>query len=112
MTEIERRDSDQRLTRVETVVENLSNDVAELTSSVKQHVIDDRIVHGGLHKEINDGRLEMSGIARDVKHIATSVHENATEVKKLVRIIAMMMGAGVAIGVIWTVFTFVVTVAK
>jgi len=107
----DRRDSEQRLTLVETIVETLADDVTELTETVKSHVEEDHKTHSEFQRELAEGRMEMRIHANDNKHIAKTVAENTTELKKFIRQFAMVHGGVIVIGgivaIVWGVLKFI-----
>lgn len=85
---------------------NSGADSAGLTMSLNGHPIE----HHVERLEDRVGRLEhhVSNIELDNKHTAATLNELRTDVKTIHSLVQRAIGAVAALGVIWTLVTFVV----
>ena len=106
----ERRDQSERLTRVETVVENLGKDVDSVTKTMIHHMEEDSRMHAELNKSLTENHYEMTSIAKDVHYIAQSTHNNSEEIRKFTKWSAMIQGgwfvAVIFSGIVWAIITY------
>jgi len=108
--------NNDRLIRLETLVEVVTKDVNQLHTDLRQHAAEDGTRFEAIQKNQLDDHQTIKEVSNNVGVLTTTVKEYVDTTRKHTKLILLITGGGTGvaavISIIWAVITFVVPLLK